>query len=169
MTMLSIGLGRIVPNLISRKHTNSAATVVALGLMIVLCCHKSSSLCIWRSEKANQKKEIEQKRSWKGGEGKSTFRRFLSRFLTPIFFESFILTFLSEWGDHSQFATITLATHKNAVGVAVGAHIGQTIFTSIAVVGGSMLASKISQGTVAMVGGLLFLSFSLSSYFYPPM
>ena len=28
MTILSTGLGRIVPNLISRKHTNSAATVV---------------------------------------------------------------------------------------------------------------------------------------------
>jgi putative Ca2+/H+ antiporter (TMEM165/GDT1 family) len=26
MTVLSTGLGRIVPNLISRKHTNSAAT-----------------------------------------------------------------------------------------------------------------------------------------------
>ncbi|RZC88724.1 hypothetical protein C5167_031098 [Papaver somniferum] len=94
MTVLSTGLGRIVPNLISRKHTNSAATVVALGLMIVLCCHKSSSPCVWRSEKANQKKEIEQ---------------------------SFILTFVAEWGDRSQIATIALATHKNAVGVAVGA------------------------------------------------
>jgi hypothetical protein len=26
MTVLSTGLGRIVPNLISKKHTNSAAT-----------------------------------------------------------------------------------------------------------------------------------------------
>ncbi|KAL6955158.1 hypothetical protein U1Q18_048991, partial [Sarracenia purpurea var. burkii] len=31
MTVLSTGLGRIVPNLISRKHTNSAATVAAEG------------------------------------------------------------------------------------------------------------------------------------------
>lgn len=62
-----------------------------------------------------------------------------------------------------------LATHKNAVGVAVGATIGHTICTSVAVIGGSMLASKISQGTVATVGGLLFLGFSISSYFYPPL
>lgn len=62
-----------------------------------------------------------------------------------------------------------LATHKNAVGVAVGACLGHTICTSVAVVGGSMLASKISQKTVATVGGLLFLGFSLSSYFYPPL
>ncbi|KAI3932373.1 hypothetical protein MKW92_037648 [Papaver armeniacum] len=164
MTVLSTGLGRIVPNLISRKHTNSAATVLYafFGLRLLYIA--------WRSEKANQKKEIEEvEEKLEGGQGKSTFRRFLSRFLTPIFLESFILTFLAEWGDRSQIATIALATHKNAVGVAVGACIGHTICTSIAVVGGSMLASKISQGTVAMVGGLLFLGFSLSSYFYPPM
>ncbi|RWW24172.1 hypothetical protein GW17_00011559 [Ensete ventricosum] len=91
--------------------------------------------------------------------------------------QSFILTFLAEWGDLSQIATIgvssssvlTLATHKNAIGVAVGATLGHTICTSLAVVGGSMLASKISQKTVATIGGLLFLVFSLSSYFYPPL
>lgn len=72
--------------------------------------------------------------------------------------------------DNSAFyILVQLATHKNAVGVAVGATIGHTICTSLAVVGGSMLASKISQRTVATFGGLLFLGFSLSSYFYPPL
>uniref|UniRef100_A0A6N2L8C8 GDT1 family protein n=1 Tax=Salix viminalis TaxID=40686 RepID=A0A6N2L8C8_SALVM len=118
MTVLSTGLGRIVPNLISRKHTNSAAT----------------------------KEKLE------SGQGKTSFRRFFSRFCTPIFLEAFILTFLAEWGDRSQIATIALATHKNALGVAVGATLGHTICTSVAVVGGSMLASKISQGTVATIG-----------------
>ncbi|KAG9150560.1 hypothetical protein Leryth_026674, partial [Lithospermum erythrorhizon] len=94
------------------------------------------------------------------GQGKSAYRRFFSRFLTPIFLESFILTFLAEWGDRSQIATIALATHKNAIGVAVGATIGHTICTTVAVIGGSMLASKISQRSVATVGGLLFLGFS---------
>ncbi|OEL34363.1 GDT1-like protein 4 [Dichanthelium oligosanthes] len=138
MTVLSTGLGRIVPNLISRKHTNSAATVLYafFGLRLLYIAWRSAD------SKASQKKEIE---------------------------ESFVLTFLAEWGDRSQIATIALATHKNAVGVATGATLGHTICTSIAVVGGSMLASKISQGTVATVGGLLFLGFSLSSYFYPPL
>ncbi|KAK4403784.1 GDT1-like protein 4 [Sesamum angolense] len=129
MTILSTGLGRIVPNLISRKHTNNAATVLYafFGLRLLYIA--------WRSDsKASQKKR-------NGG----------------------------EWGDRSQIATIALATHKNAVGVAVGATIGHTICTSLAVIGGSMLASKISQRTVATVGGLLFLGFSLSSYFYPPL
>lgn len=165
MTVLSTGLGRIVPNLISRKHTNSAATVLYafFGLRLLYIA--------WRSDSKNsQKKEMEEvEEKLETGQGKTTFRRFLSRFCTPIFLESFILTFLAEWGDRSQIATIALATHKNAVGVAVGATLGHTICTTLAVIGGSMLASKISQGTVATVGGLLFLCFSLSSYFYPPM
>jgi putative Ca2+/H+ antiporter (TMEM165/GDT1 family) len=165
MTVLSTGLGRIVPNLISRKHTNRAATVLYLffGLRLLYIA--------WRSDpKASQKKEMEEvEEKLESGQGKTTFRRFFSRFCTPIFLESFVLTFLAEWGDRSQIATIALATHKDAIGVAVGAIIGHTVCTSVAVVGGSMLASKISQRTVATVGGLLFLGFSLSSYFYPPL
>ncbi|URE01098.1 P21-Rho-binding domain [Musa troglodytarum] len=165
MTVLSTGLGRIVPNLISRKHTNSAATVLYafFGLRLLYIA--------WRSDsKTSQKKEMEEvEEKLESGQGKSTLRRFFSRFCTPIFLESFILTFLAEWGDRSQIATIALATHKNAIGVAVGATLGHTICTSLAVVGGSMLASKISQKTVATIGGLLFLGFSLSSYFYPPL
>ncbi|XP_042491418.1 GDT1-like protein 4 isoform X1 [Macadamia integrifolia] len=166
MTVLSTGLGRIVPNLISRKHTNSAATVLYafFGMRLLYIA--------WRSvdSKSSQKKEIEEvEEKLEGGQGKTTLRRFFSRFCTPIFLESFILTFLAEWGDRSQIATIALATHKNAVGVAAGASLGHTLCTSIAVVGGSMLASKISQRTVATVGGLLFLGFSLTSYFYPPL
>ncbi|CAJ2645524.1 GDT1-like protein 3 [Trifolium pratense] len=165
MTVLSTGLGRIVPNLISKKHTNSAATVLYLffGLRLLYIA--------WRSDpKSSQKKEMEEvEEKLESGQGKTSFRRFFSRFCTPIFLESFVLTFLAEWGDRSQIATIALATHKNALGVATGATIGHTICTSVAVVGGSMLASRISQRSVATVGGLLFLGFSLSSYFYPPL
>ncbi|KAF0897145.1 hypothetical protein E2562_033940 [Oryza meyeriana var. granulata] len=165
MTVLSTGLGRIVPNLISRKHTNSAATVLYLffGLRLLYIAWKSDP-------KGSQKKEMEEvEEKLESGQGKSTLRRFFGRFCTPIFLEAFILTFLAEWGDRSQIATIALATHKNAIGVAVGASLGHTVCTSLAVIGGGMLASKISQRTVATIGGVLFLGFSVSSYFYPPL
>lgn len=104
MTVLSTGLGRIVPNLISRKHTNSVATVLYafFGLRLLYIA--------WRSDsKASQKKEIEEvEEKLEAGQGKTTFRRVLSRFCTPIFLESFILTFLAEWGDRSQIATIAV-------------------------------------------------------------
>ncbi|KDO47610.1 hypothetical protein CISIN_1g0233022mg, partial [Citrus sinensis] len=102
MTVLSTGLGRIVPNLISRKHTNSAATVLYafFGLRLLYIA--------WMSDpKSGQKKEMEEvEEKLESGQGKTTFRRFFSRFCTPIFLESFILTFLAEWGDRSQIATI---------------------------------------------------------------
>ncbi|KAL2924200.1 GDT1-like protein 4, partial [Bienertia sinuspersici] len=55
MTVLSTGLGRIVPNLISRKHTNSAATVLYafFGLRLLYIAWKSDP-------KASQKKEMEE-------------------------------------------------------------------------------------------------------------
>ncbi|CAM6084836.1 unnamed protein product [Calypogeia fissa] len=166
MTVLSTGLGRIVPNLISRKHTNAAATVLYtfFGARLLYIA--------WRADPNNtaqkELEEVEEKLEG-GSQKKSNLRRFLARLLTPIFLEAFILTFLAEWGDRSQIATIALASHKNAVGVTIGAAIGHTICTSVAVVGGRLLALRISQRTVATIGGLLFLCFALSSYIYPPL
>ncbi|CAL9103432.1 unnamed protein product [Musa acuminata var. zebrina] len=105
MTVLSTGLGRIVPNLISRKHTNSAATAVLYAIFGLRLLYIA-----WRSDsKTSQKKEMEEvEEKLESGQGKSTLRRFFSRFCTPIFLESFILTFLAEWGDRSQIATIAV-------------------------------------------------------------
>ncbi|BBN20234.1 Ca2+/H+ antiporter, TMEM165/GDT1 family [Marchantia polymorpha subsp. ruderalis] len=165
MTVLSTGLGRIVPNLISRKHTNAAATVLYtfFGARLLYIAWKADP----NSTPQKELEEVEEK--LEGPQKKSTVRRLLARFCTPIFLEAFILTFLAEWGDRSQIATIALASHKNAVGVTIGASIGHTVCTSLAVVGGRLLALRISQRTVAAVGGFLFLCFALSSYIYPPL
>ncbi|KAL7615202.1 hypothetical protein Lser_V15G08061 [Lactuca serriola] len=71
MTILSTGLGRIVPNLISRKHTNSVATVLYafFGLCLLYIA--------WRSDsKASQKKEMEQvEEKLESGQVKTAARR----------------------------------------------------------------------------------------------
>jgi putative Ca2+/H+ antiporter (TMEM165/GDT1 family) len=165
MTVLSTGLGRIVPNLISRKHTNNAATVLYtfFGLRLLYIA--------WRADpNSTPQKELEEvEEKLEGTQKKTLVRRLFARFCTPIFLESFILTFLAEWGDRSQIATIALAAHKNPWGVTLGATMGHTVCTSLAVVGGRLLALKISQRTVATVGGCLFMAFAMSSYFYPPV
>ncbi|KAI5648949.1 hypothetical protein M9H77_34954 [Catharanthus roseus] len=143
--VLSIGLGRIVPNLISRKHTNSRATVLYafFGVRLLYIAWRSEPILLYVGDsKANSRTCHSSSQKLESGQGKTVLRRFFSRFCTPIFLESFILTFLAEWGDCSQIAAIPLATHKNAVGVALRA---TAICTSLAVVGGSMLASKTSQ------------------------
>lgn len=85
----------------------------------------------------------------------------LFSWLDPVFLQAFSLTFLAEWGDRSQVATIALAASKNIWGVNIGAVLGHALCTSIAAVGGKMLASSISERAVTYAGGLLFLTFAI--------
>uniref|UniRef100_A0A7S3D9J8 GDT1 family protein n=1 Tax=Palpitomonas bilix TaxID=652834 RepID=A0A7S3D9J8_9EUKA len=86
----------------------------------------------------------------------------------PIFVQTFTMTFLAEWGDRSQIATIALASAKDPYGVTIGGTIGHAICTGIAVLGGRMLASKISEKTVSLAGGALFLVFAVYSFAVGP-
>ena len=82
--------------------------------------------------------------------------------------QSFMLTFLAEWGDRSQIATIALASTKNVYGVIVGGLVGHAFCTGMAVMGGRMLAQSISERTVAYVGGSLFFLFALHAIYVGP-
>jgi putative Ca2+/H+ antiporter (TMEM165/GDT1 family) len=93
-------------------------------------------------------------------------RRALAKICTPIFLEAFVLTFLAEWGDRSQITTIALAAHKNPYGVTLGGIIGHAFCTGLAVIGGRIIALKISQRLVAVAGGLLFFVFAVSALVY---
>jgi len=85
----------------------------------------------------------------------------LGGFFSPVFIQCFTMTFLAEWGDRSQIATIALAASKNPYGVTVGGIIGHAMCTGLAVLGGKLLATRISERTVAAVGGILFLFFAI--------
>lgn len=80
--------------------------------------------------------------------------------------QSFTLTFVAEWGDRSQIATIALAAAKNPYGVTVGGCLGHSLCTGLAVLGGRMLAARISEKTVSQWGGVLFLIFGIHSLFF---
>jgi len=83
-----------------------------------------------------------------------------------ILFQSFLLTFLAEWGDRSQIATIALAAAKNPYGVTIGGCLGHSLCTGMAVIGGRMLASRISEKAVSFWGGFIFLGFAVHSLFF---
>lgn len=84
--------------------------------------------------------------------------------------QSFLLTFIAEWGDRSQIATITLSTTNNPWAVNAGAILGHAMCTGLAVLGGKVLATRISEKTVTWFGGIIFLIFALHSLLTgPPM
>jgi Ca2+/H+ antiporter, TMEM165/GDT1 family len=93
-------------------------------------------------------------------------RNLCSLLLGPVFVQVFVLTFLGEWGDRSQIATIMLAAAhvslepaiipsalllsgfppdaKNVYIVAFGTIIGHMVCTAIAVIAGRYVSTKIS-------------------------
>lgn len=160
MTVISTALGYVLPNLISRKATQHAASVLYtfFGLRLLYIAWHS------KPQETNQEEveEVEQKVA-EAEHSRSYARQFFTNFCTPVFLEAFVLTFLAEWGDRSQIATVSLAAVYNPVGVTIGAVVGHMLCTGTAVVGGQLLAMRISQRTVAIAGGLLFLAFALNS------
>lgn len=85
--------------------------------------------------------------------------------LNPVMVEAFTLTFLAEWGDRSQLATIALAAAKNPFAVTVGGVLGHAICTGGAVLGGNIIAQRVSMKTVNIIGGVLFICFALGTLF----
>lgn len=50
----------------------------------------------------------------------------------------------------------------------LGGLLGHAFCTGLAVIGGRMLAARISEKTVAVIGGLSFLFFALTSFLFGP-
>ncbi|KAK8736979.1 hypothetical protein OTU49_004750 [Cherax quadricarinatus] len=95
-------------------------------------------------------------------------RRQLLFVISRVFFQAFTMTFLAEWGDRSQIATVVMAAREDVYGVITGGLLGHFLCTGLAVVGGRMIASKISVRTVTIIGGIIFLIFAVSSLIIGP-
>ncbi|KYN41075.1 hypothetical protein ALC56_04224 [Trachymyrmex septentrionalis] len=89
--------------------------------------------------------------------------------LSRIFLQAFTLTFLAEWGDRSQLTTIILAAREDVYGVVLGGILGHSFCTGLAVIGGRMIAQRISVRTVTIIGGLVFILFAVTALFVNPV
>ncbi|RVX04223.1 GDT1-like protein 1, chloroplastic [Vitis vinifera] len=74
---------------------------------------------------------------------------------------TFLLVFVAEWGDKSFFSTIALAAASSPLGVIGGALAGHGVATLLAVLGGSLLGTFLSEKVIAYIGGVLFLIFAV--------
>jgi putative Ca2+/H+ antiporter (TMEM165/GDT1 family) len=165
MTVLSVMLGLVVPQLISKETVSKAAFVLYtfFGCRLMYLAYKSDGAASMTGEIEEVEEKLEKGTSVST---RTRVARVLAKISSPVFIEAFVLIFLAEWGDRSQITTIALATHKNPYGVAIGGILGHTFCTSLAVAGGRIVAMKISPRTVSFVGGILFFGFALHALYF---
>lgn len=74
----------------------------------------------------------------------SGLNNLLSLLLSPAWVQTFVMTFLGEWGDRSQIATIAMAAGSDYWWVTGGAVSGHAVCTGVAVIGGRAIAGRVS-------------------------
>lgn len=84
-----------------------------------------------------------------------------SLLLSPAWVQTFVMTFLGEWGDRSQIATIAMAAGQDYWWVTLGAVLGHGCCTSVAVIGGRAIAGRVSLKVVTVGGAIAFLLFGV--------
>ncbi|EGW33038.1 uncharacterized protein SPAPADRAFT_60355 [Spathaspora passalidarum NRRL Y-27907] len=187
MTVLSGIVGHALPTLISQRLTQFLASVlfVVFGIKLLkegLAMSKDLGV---EEELAEVEEEIatsklnHQLNDIEGGgnvssatKNKAWYAEFgqqvedLASFvLSPVFIQVFVMTFLGEWGDRSQIATIAMAAGSEYWLVIMGAIIGHGLCTAAACIGGKLLAKKISMRNVTLGGAIAFFIFAML-YFY---
>jgi putative Ca2+/H+ antiporter (TMEM165/GDT1 family) len=172
MTVLSALLGLALPSLLPRTYTHyaSAGLFLYFGLRLLRDAQRMEGGAVSEElEEVEEELGVGASKKQDGvdaaeagataprpPDGKAAALRVLS--------QAFALTFLAEWGDRSQIATIALAAAKDPYGVVAGGILGHAMCTGLAVVGGRMLAARISEKHVAVCGGLIFLGFAIYSF-----
>ncbi|KAH6630168.1 hypothetical protein B0J18DRAFT_378521 [Chaetomium sp. MPI-SDFR-AT-0129] len=90
----------------------------------------------------------------------SGLNNLVSLLLSPAWVQTFVMTFLGEWGDRSQIATIAMAAGQDYWWVTLGAVLGHACCTGVAVIGGRAIAGRVSLKVVTVGGAVAFLVFA---------
>lgn len=186
MTVLSGIVGHALPTLISQRLTQFLASIlfVVFGIKLLkegLSMSKDLGVDeelaeveeeIASSKLNHQLNDIEggikeskpSKTEWYQEVGQQV-EDLASFILSPVWIQVFVMTFLGEWGDRSQIATIAMAAGSEYWFVIMGAIIGHGLCTAAACLGGKLLAKKISMRNVTLGGAIAFFIFAML-YFY---
>lgn len=152
MTVLSVLLGQVA-SLLPQRYVQWGAVVLFIGFGLKLLYDASrmkggGSLADEQAEALEAVEECEQQLP-----AQVSARGIVA--------EAFALTFVAEWGDRTQFATITLAAAHSPLGVIAGATLGHAICAAIAVMCGKLIAGRISERWLTVAGGILFIVFGV--------
>lgn len=163
MTVLSVVLGQAV-SLLPKIYTHYGAIALFLlfGVKLIIDALRMPSTATDEVVKEAEEAVEEQDRPLAIPVIGKMLRRYPE---LGIWLQAFVMTFLAEWGDRTQISTIALATTNDPVFVTLGGILGHGICTAIAVVGGRLVAGRISERVITATGGVLFLIFGATAYF----
>ncbi|MEM0980719.1 MAG: TMEM165/GDT1 family protein [Cyanobacteria bacterium P01_H01_bin.58] len=152
MTILSVGLGQVAA-LFPQRYVQRIAIALFLGFGLKLLFDASRSSCqgTLGDEETEALEAI----------NNSTRLQKSSRQWRMVVLEALSLTFVAEWGDRTQLATMTLATTNHPIGVIAGAVLGHAICAAIAITLGRVIAGCISERVLTVLSGGLFILFGL--------
>lgn len=151
MTVLSVWMGQLA-SLFPKHYVQGIAVVlfISFGLKLLYDASRMSGKETLDGEQAEALEVIEQR--------EQGIAAWSARALV---IEAFSLTFIAEWGDRTQIATITLASSHHPYGVLWGAVLGHTICAAIAVACGKLIAGRLSERLITALGGALLISFGI--------
>ncbi|HBB32158.1 MAG TPA: hypothetical protein DDZ80_04745 [Cyanobacteria bacterium UBA8803] len=157
MTLLSVILGQVVSLLPETYiHFGEIALFLGFGMKLI---YDASQMPATSEQAAVKEATVAVAQQDRGGTIALSAKEWSLSPNLAILLQAFVMTFLAEWGDRTQISTIALAASYQPAGVTAGAILGHGICTAIAVIGGRLIAGRISERLVTGIGGLLFLVF----------
>ncbi|MFN9057227.1 MAG: TMEM165/GDT1 family protein [Cyanobacteriota bacterium] len=153
VTLISLGLGYGLRELLPPTVVPwlAAALFLGFGLKLVIDAQRMGA-----HEADDEEQETEQAIN----EAESGRR---IRTTWAVIWEAFVLVFIAELGDRTQFTTIFLATAPafTFAGLLVGTLLGHALVTWLAVGAGKWIGGRISEKLLYRLSGGLFLVFGL--------
>ena len=156
VTLISLGLGYGLRELLPATVVPwlAAALFVGFGLKLLVDA---------QGMEANEADEEEQEAQQAIDEAES--RRRIST-TWAVIWEAFVLVFIAELGDRTQFTTIFLATAPafTFAGLLAGTLVGHALVTWLAVGAGKWIGGRISEQLLYRLSGGLFIAFGLFAF-----
>ena len=157
VTLISLGLGYGLRELLPPTVVPWLAAALFLGFGVKL-------LIDAQRMRADEAEEEEKEAEQTIAEAES--RRRIST-TWAVIWESFVLVFLAELGDRTQFTTILLATAPARVfsfaGLLAGTLLGHALVTWLAVGAGKWIGQRVDERLLFRLSGGLFLVFGLAA------
>ncbi len=153
VTLISLGLGYGLRELLPATVVPWLAALLFLGFGIKLIVDAQGF-----ADGEAQEEEKEAEEAINQAESRGPINA-----TTAVIWEAFVLVFIAELGDRTQFTTIFLATAPafTFAGLLAGSLAGHAFVTALAVGAGQWIGTRISEKLLYRLSGGLFIAFGL--------